>query len=992
MSLDSPEPTEQEILASVFYHCDTQKTGLVAVSQILEFLRRTKPDWDFGELQALLDPNGEDPVVDIDAYQHGISQWVQAVRSIVSESEGDATDGQSSSYVESEFSQNEGSVASLAAGIATDNLSIGSSVLEGNSCDLSRSWDLADAMTALQEARQQIKHLCAENESFQQALATAEEQNTGLITEVEGLRKRVSKQDAMLSRKYEEDRELEALAEDQRHFQVTSDRVSQLEKEKAQLEMSLTHSEDERLELVSQLDSIQDEYKSAVGALNSNPLPLQQQLHASLEHSSNLESYVKELSSANHALRSDKRHLESLLVDMRDQEVQLSASYGSPLTHSTPMRRADTLHDELMASETESSGGSGGNLKSSLTFPESASASSSAAELHPDTTPNVNGSGGDWRSTRIGSDTDQLTVTGGTATANSSTQSLGRNSSTTEELRAVLSNVRQHFQAKKSLALKQLADLSDSDSQLDEVIIESSVDMNMNSFSNFETKLARLVSSRKSALDKVSKLEKSNALLASEVSDLKEARERLEQQLSSAEERVTSVVSSLEDVCSERDTFAVDVTELRNRLATVDTELERTSEELEDLQKRNLLTCRECGRIITIDETEQAMSSSLSSVDTAGGSPSSAADGDSRQSTPTRSTGTSPSSVVIVETPPSGGSSGMLLSETDHQAIAALLKGLPSEPNLLRAEPSAVEQHYFNISEILHDLCESAEGCPETMRRAKEDAETRTEWCIRQFVALSTEAEERSLPVDPKSSDLLVTQLKCAVQLARLAGRSEQDFVYLTLIKVLVQYINLIRLEVFLPSTDRSPPLIRPDSTGQMVLTPTSSSMPRNSFSKWSSQCDDDTHRGEGPWENIERLSRTSSRSSQFKSITSVFHEAGISHQKFGDVFPHRTVASSTPTTSEDIDDSDIRRCTEVMESIDKRMKASDVKSTWLRSLPHFLLRVLFVIILIFVLFVFVFISSASSPQDVRRPSTFWSLLPLEQLGAQFSLSSRPVT
>lgn len=647
MSEESPEPTEQEILASVFYHCDVEQKGLVTVSQILDFLRRTKPDWDFRELEALLDPNGIDPEVDLEAYQAGISLWVQSVRSkTIEEDEADgfapATDELKSS---AQAALNAGSVedsydgGSKSSSHARSSFmsAVGSgSILEADSSELSRSFDLPDAIAALQESQLRIKHLVAENEHLQRTVSTSEEQNTALLNEVDELRKRITKQNDLLSRhrkKMEDQLEI-SNSEDQRRLQATSDRVSQLEKEKAQLEMSLTRSEDERVQLAVQLERVQDEYHTSVGALSLTPSSLQQQLHASTERTSQLESRIAELSSANVALQTANHQLESMLSDFRDQQAQ--TSYGSPLIHSTPVRRESSLHDELMASE----------KKTEQPLPFSGMPSpSSAGDLG-----SLNGLNDGHTSDITGSATEKVGSFG--ASAGSVTRSVGAGS--TDDLMALLSNVRHNFQLKKTQALRQLVEISDSESASEDLFSER-IDSSVSNFSNFERKLVKLVSSRKMAVERAAELEKDLAFTEKsmerlkkvtdeEIEILKKAKESAEYQTQSSEKQVLEAHASLEEMQNERNALALELEQCSEKLEVTEDQLKERTTQYEELLARK-------------HEPGQA-----------------------------------------IDDPPTSNTPPVPPCESENHAISALLKGLPSEYNLLRSDPGVVEKHYRNIS------------------------------------------------------------------------------------------------------------------------------------------------------------------------------------------------------------------------------------------------------------------------------------------------------
>ncbi|XP_012496423.1 PREDICTED: lymphoid-restricted membrane protein-like [Propithecus coquereli] len=71
---------EEEVLASIFYACDTKHKGSVRVAKIMDYLRQThsqdSEDSGLEELWNVLDPEKRDPHVDLETFQALMKEWM----------------------------------------------------------------------------------------------------------------------------------------------------------------------------------------------------------------------------------------------------------------------------------------------------------------------------------------------------------------------------------------------------------------------------------------------------------------------------------------------------------------------------------------------------------------------------------------------------------------------------------------------------------------------------------------------------------------------------------------------------------------------------------------------------------------------------------------------------------------------------------------------------------------------------------------------------
>ncbi|XP_032181815.1 protein KASH5 isoform X7 [Mustela erminea] len=245
---------EEQILNSTFEACDTQKTGLVAVTHVLAYLEAvTGQDPQDARLQTLacnLDPNGEGPqaTVDLDTFLAVMRDWIAACQ----------LDGGLELEEETAF---KGALTSQqppsGCPEAEEPANLESFGGEDPRAELPTT---ADLLSSLEDLELSNRRLAGENSKLQRSLETAEEGSTRLGEEITTLRKQLrSTQQALQCAKAvdEELEDLKTLAkglEDQNRSLLAQAR--QTEKEQQHLVAEMETLQEENGKLLAERDGV----------------------------------------------------------------------------------------------------------------------------------------------------------------------------------------------------------------------------------------------------------------------------------------------------------------------------------------------------------------------------------------------------------------------------------------------------------------------------------------------------------------------------------------------------------------------------------------------------------------------------------------------------------------------------------------------------------------------------------------------------------------
>ncbi|XP_047568155.1 protein KASH5 isoform X6 [Lutra lutra] len=234
---------EEQILNSTFEACDTQRTGLVAVTHVLAYLEAvTGQDPQDARLQTLacnLDPNGEGPqaTVDLDTFLAVMRDWIAACQ----------LDGGLELEEETAF---KGALTSQqppsGCPEAEEPANLESFGGEDPRAELPAT---ADLLSSLEDLELSNRRLAGENAKLQRSLETAEEGSTRLGEEIAALRKQLRSTQQALQWAKAVDEELEDL----------KTLAKGLEEQNRSLLAQARQTEKEQQHLVAEMETLQEE-------------------------------------------------------------------------------------------------------------------------------------------------------------------------------------------------------------------------------------------------------------------------------------------------------------------------------------------------------------------------------------------------------------------------------------------------------------------------------------------------------------------------------------------------------------------------------------------------------------------------------------------------------------------------------------------------------------------------------------------------------------
>ncbi|XP_077701632.1 protein KASH5 isoform X5 [Canis aureus] len=234
---------EEQILNSMFEACDTQRTGIVAVTHVLAYLEavtgRGPQDTRLRTLACNLDPNGEGPqaTVDLDTFLAVMRDWIAACQ----------LDGGLELEEETAF---EGALTSQqppsGCPEAEEPANLESFGGEDPRPEMPAT---ADLLSSLEDLELSNRRLAGENAKLQRSVETAEEGATRLGEEITALRRQLrSTQQALQCAKAvnEELEDLKTLAKN-------------LEEQNRRLLAQARQTEKEQQHLVAEMETLQEE-------------------------------------------------------------------------------------------------------------------------------------------------------------------------------------------------------------------------------------------------------------------------------------------------------------------------------------------------------------------------------------------------------------------------------------------------------------------------------------------------------------------------------------------------------------------------------------------------------------------------------------------------------------------------------------------------------------------------------------------------------------
>uniref|UniRef100_A0A452T2P0 Coiled-coil domain containing 155 n=1 Tax=Ursus maritimus TaxID=29073 RepID=A0A452T2P0_URSMA len=303
---------EEQILNSTFEACDTQRTGIVAVTHVLAYLEAvTGQDPQDARLQTLacnLDPNGEGPqaTVDLDTFLAVMRDWIAACQ----------LDGGLELEEETAF---EGALTSQqppsGCPEAEEPANLESFGGEDPRPELPAT---AELLSSLEDLELSNRRLAGENAKLQRSVETAEEGSARLGEEIAVLRKQLRSTQQALQCAKAVDEELEDL----------KTLAKSLEEQNRSLLAQARQTEKEQQHLVAEMETLQEENEKLLAERDgvkrrSEELATEKEALKRTRHAESLAKTLEEYRTRTQELRLEISHLEEQLSQTHEGQDEL---------------------------------------------------------------------------------------------------------------------------------------------------------------------------------------------------------------------------------------------------------------------------------------------------------------------------------------------------------------------------------------------------------------------------------------------------------------------------------------------------------------------------------------------------------------------------------------------------------------------------------------------------------------------------------------------
>ncbi|XP_064510224.1 inositol 1,4,5-triphosphate receptor associated 2 [Pseudopipra pipra] len=353
--------SEEDLLTTIFWACDTEHTGKVAVSKIVDYLRHTtsrgSEDSGLEELCNMLDPDQKDVSMDLETYHAVMGEWIEDRKR---KWEDNATEESSASMEDLEF-QAPKIIPEAKKTYVRMNVTSGS--LEAFGGDVSRGdMETSDLISCVADLQYKIHKLQEEHNKLKLSLEAADETNNKLLADNEHLHQQLKSiqhyvlKAKSLEEELEEVRNNLNLSEEKREQALWQNK--QLEKENQSLNIKVTSLQEENIRSSMDTDGLQKK----ILELSKNAAELQIQVNlcestvvnkeASLiqkeQDIQELKLTIVECSSIIEALRAEKNKLLENMQHMQQELISnglcfpLLCKYNSSIPEGM-----NSLHCEL---------------------------------------------------------------------------------------------------------------------------------------------------------------------------------------------------------------------------------------------------------------------------------------------------------------------------------------------------------------------------------------------------------------------------------------------------------------------------------------------------------------------------------------------------------------------------------------------------------------------------------------------------------------------
>ncbi|XP_061216001.1 inositol 1,4,5-triphosphate receptor associated 2 isoform X7 [Neopsephotus bourkii] len=269
---------EEDLLTTIFYACDVDQTGKVAVSKIVDYLRHTTSrgleDSGLEELCNMLDPDQKDISMDLETYHAIMKEWIEDCKS---KWEDGATEEPAAGMEDLESKVYK---TTPEAKKTTVRMNVTSGSLEAFGGDVSRGdMETSDLIICVADLQYNNQKLQEENSKLKLTLEAVDETNNKLLADNEDLRQQIkSIQHSVLKAKSLEEELEEAksnlnLLEEKRQQILCQNK--QLEKENQSLIIKVTSLQEENIRSSMDADGLQKK----ILELSKNAAELQIQVH-----------------------------------------------------------------------------------------------------------------------------------------------------------------------------------------------------------------------------------------------------------------------------------------------------------------------------------------------------------------------------------------------------------------------------------------------------------------------------------------------------------------------------------------------------------------------------------------------------------------------------------------------------------------------------------------------------------------------------------------
>ncbi|CAH1266627.1 CCDC155 [Branchiostoma lanceolatum] len=317
---------EEDLVDCVFHLCDIEKAGRVPVSRIIDYLRHTTtnpvaPNESMEKLDglsSLLDPKGEDALVDLETYQTHMRNWIEEIRKY-DIMQRRTRSNRLSSADHSDYDLLNASYTTISS-------------LEGCGGEASFNLDAAELMTSVVELQKSSKKLGEQNQKLRHQVDSADEANALLSLENDNLKKQLkSMQQQTTSRHNQLVDEIEelkcALGVAEKENRRGEHRRGQLEREGQNMQARVEGLQEQLNKAAQEVETLQQENKDVAmtlrlqkeccGELEATTLSLQAQLEEHQEKQREMSVLVQEYSCTIQALRAEKHQLEEQLLQVQ---------------------------------------------------------------------------------------------------------------------------------------------------------------------------------------------------------------------------------------------------------------------------------------------------------------------------------------------------------------------------------------------------------------------------------------------------------------------------------------------------------------------------------------------------------------------------------------------------------------------------------------------------------------------------------------------------